>query len=720
MSAELSRRDFLKASATVTGGLSLAFWLPGTAEAINTDQFKPNAFIKIEADNSVTVISKHLEMGQGVYTGLATIVAEELDADWSQIKIEGAPADARRYNNLHWGPAQGTGGSSSIANSYMQLRQAGATARAMLVSAAAEAWKVPAEAITVERGTLSHPPSGKKAKFGDFVSQALRQPVPEKVALKDPKDFKLIGKHAPRKDSRAKTTGRARYTQDVKMPGLQTALVIHPPRFGSKVKSFDASAAKPMKGVFDVVQIPSGIAVLAKDFWTAKQARDQVKVEWDDSNAMTQGTAELLAEYRELAKQDGLVAPGKRGDVDAALAKAAKVINAEFLFPYLAHAAMEPMNCVVKLSADQCEVWNGEQLHTGDQYALAQITGLKPEQIKINMLFAGGSFGRRANPVSDYVREAASIAKAIDGKAPVKLVWTREDDMRGGHYRPFYLHALSVGLDERGQPIAWKQRIVGQSIMAGTPFESFAVKNGIDSTSVEGAANLAYGIANLQVDLHSPKHAVPVQWWRSVGHTHTGFSTEVMIDMAAHAASLDPVAYRLALLQDHPRHSAVLKLAADKAGWTKPLAPGKAGEKRGRGVAVHESFNTVVAQVAEITVKADGSFKVDRVVCAVDCGVVINPDNVRAQMEGGIGFGLGAALHDAITLKAGAPEQSNFHDYPALRINEMPQIEVHIIPSTTNPTGVGEPGVPPIAPAVANALAAATGKRVFELPMGRG
>ncbi|MGH8744440.1 MAG: xanthine dehydrogenase family protein molybdopterin-binding subunit, partial [Burkholderiales bacterium] len=424
-----------------------------------------------------------------------------------------------------------------------------------------------------------------------------------------------------------------------------------------------------------------------------------------------------LSQYKELAKLPGLVAR-KDGDSDAAFAGAAKKLDAAFEFPYLAHAAMEPMNCVVRLSKSGCEVWNGEQFQTVDQMSVANVLGLKPEQVQLHMLYAGGSFGRRANPHSDYLVEAANIVKAIEGRAPVKLVWTREDDTRAGYYRPMYYHEIKAGLDAKGNIMAWRHRIVGQSILTGTPMEAMLVKNGVDATSVEGAANLPYEIPNLMVDLHSPQVGVPVQWWRSVGSTHTAFSTETFIDDVAHLAGADPVAFRMALLKKHPRHAGVLQLATEKAGWNAPLAPSRDGEKRGRGVAVHESFNSFVAQVAEVTVKPDGSFYVDRVVCAVDCGIAINPDVIRAQMEGGIGYGLAAALHGAITLTDGKVDQSNFHDYPVLRIREMPSVEVHIVPSNEKPTGVGEPGVPPIAPAVVNALYMATGKRIRQLPIG--
>lgn len=606
-----------------------------------------------------------------------------------------------------------------MANSWEQLRKAGAAGRAMLVSAAARRWKVGAARIVVRDGVVSHRASGRKASFGALALDAARETVPTELKLKDPKDFRLIGKQAGRKDSAAKTDGSARFTQDVFLPGMLVAVVAHPPLFGAKVKSFDASKAKAVKGVVDVVQIPQGVAVLANDTWSAKKGRDALSVSWDESTAFKLGSDEIFARYKELAKTPGLVAK-QTGDAGNAFAGAAKVISAAYDFPYLAHAAMEPMNCVIRLDADGCEVWNGEQLHTGDQHGLAQVLSLKPEQVKINMLYAGGSFGRRACKDSDYVLEAAQIVKAINGRSsvtpPVKLVWLREDDMRAGYYRPLFHHALEAALDGSGKLIGWKHRLVGQSILVGSPFEKMLVKDGIDGVSVEGAADLPYAIPNLTVDLHTPTDiGVPVLWWRSVGSSHTAYSTEVFLDEVAAAMGKDPLALRLELLAGHPRHAGVLKLAADKAGWGQPLKAA-AGERRGRGVAVHESFKSYVAQVAEVTVGKDGSVKVDRIVCAVDCGTAINPDNIRSQVEGAVGFALSAALHGEITLKEGRVEQGNFDSYPPLRINQMPAVEVHIVPSTAAPTGIGEPGVPPTAPAVANAIAAATGKYLRRMP----
>lgn len=460
---------------------------------------------------------------------------------------------------------------------------------------------------------------------------------------------------------------------------------------------------------------PGGVAVLAKDTWSAKKGRDALTVEWDESQAIKLGTEQMLEKYRELAKSPGAVAL-RSGDADRAIGSAARTTEASYDFPYLAHAPMEPMNCVVRLDKDGCEIWNGEQMHTVDQQALAKLFGISVEKVRINMLYAGGSFGRRASKDSDYILEAAYIVKAINGRAPVKLVWMREDDMRGGYYRPMFHHQLSAGLDDQGKLVGWRHRLVGQSILAGSPFAA-GIKNGVDRVSVEGAVNLPYAVPDMLVDLHSPEDGMPVHWWRSVGSTHTAFSTECFIDELAQAAGKDPVAWRLSMLDKHPRHAAVLKLAAEKAGWGTPLPQDKAGQRRGRGVAVHESFRTIVAEVAEVTVKDDGSYRVDRVVCAVDCGIAINPDIVRAQVEGSVGFALSAAMYGAITLTEGKVDQSNFHDYQPIRIAEMPRVEVHILPSGGNPTGIGEPAVPPLAPALANALAAATGKRVRKLPI---
>lgn len=710
------RRTFIQASAVLGAGLTLSFYLPFgisrvmAGEADKKVAWEPNAFLRIATDGEVTVIAKHLEMGQGIHTGLATLVAEELDADWTRVKVEGAPANASLYKNLAWGPAQGTGQSTSLANSFEQMRQAGAIARAMLVAAAAEAWGVPSAEIAVRDGVLSHP-SGRKAGIGAFADAASYLSVPENVTLKDPATFRLIGKRISRKDNSAKLTGSAVYTADMKLPGMLTALVAHAPRFGAKVKSFDATQAKAIKGVVDVVQIPTGVAVLAEGFWPARKGRDALRIEWDESGAMQEGTAEILERFHVLADQPGQVVR-QEGDTAGTLKTVAKKLQADYTLPYLAHAAMEPMDCVIARNGDGCELWHGEQMQTLTQLKMSAVMGVKLNNVKINMLLAGGSFGRRGNPVADYQTEAAHILKAIQGRVPVKLLWTREDDMRAGFYRPLNVHRLEAGLDASGKLVAWHQRIVGQSILADTPLQPVLVQNGIDPMSVEGARAIPYGIPNLQLELHTAKTQVPVLWWRSVGHTHTAFAIESFIDELAVAAGKDPVEFRRGMLADQPRLLKVMELAADRAGWGKPMP-----KNSGRGIAVHQSFNTYVAQVAEVRVEADNTIRVERVVCAVDCGMAVNPNIIEAQMQGGIGFGLSAALNGAISIDGGRVKQSNFHDYPVLRMDQMPLVEVHIVPSAEAPTGVGEPGVPPIAPAVCNAIYAATGKRIRSLPV---
>ena len=718
--SSLTRRQFLELTTLAGSGLTLGVLLPGCSSAgPGAGTAAPAAplempFVRIAPDNTVTVISKHLEAGQGVWTGLPAIVAEELDASWEQMRVESAPARVPEYGNLAMGgKIQLTGGSTAIANSWEQLRQAGATARAMLVAAAAQQWGVPAAEVTVSEGVVAHGASGHKASFGELAGSAAKQPVPAKVTLKDPASFKLIGREKlPRLDARAKSTGTQQYAIDVRLPGMMTAVVARPPRFGAKVKSFDAARAKAVAGVVDVVEIPRGVAVVARDLWSAKKGREALSVTWDESAAEKRGTAQLMKEFRALARGKEAVIAAEAGDAEKALKHAVHRIDGEFEFPYLAHATMEPLTAVCSLGADKCEIWSGCQFQTLDQGTAAAITGLKPEQVVIYTLAAGGTFGRRATPDSDFTSEVVSIAKATGGKYPVRLIWTREDDITGGRYRPLNYHRVEAGIDKDGR-VAWRQRIVGQSIMAGTPFEAMMMKNGLDPTAVGGHAGEEYDLDHVHVSWTQPKVGVPVLWWRSVENTHTAYSKEVIIDELAQAAGEDPVAFRLKFLGKHPRHVAALKLAADKAGWDQPFPKDKG---RGRGVAVHESFGTVVAQVAEVTVSGD-KITVDRVVCAVDCGIAVTPDVVRAQMQSAIGYGLSAALLGKITLTDGHVDQSNFHQYQVLRLADMPRaVEVYIVPSTNAPSGVGEPGTPPIAPAVANAVRAATGIRLHTLP----
>jgi isoquinoline 1-oxidoreductase beta subunit len=675
------------------------------------ETFAFNPFVRISTSGVVTVIAKHLESGQGIYTGLATLLAEELDADWRRVRVESAPADETRYNNLLFGPIQATGGSTSIANSYEQYRRAGAAARAMFVAAAAKAWRIPAGEIEVNKGIVSHPKSGRQATFGALVRRAAGMKPPAKVQLKDPGAFRLIGRQDVRLDIVSKVQGTARFAMDVRLPGMLTAVVARPPVFGGRVASFSAQKALAVSGVSAVVEIPSGVAVVADDTWAAIQGRESLEIQWDEGEAETRGTPELLGEYQALLDTPGASARNV-GDAAAAISGAVDILEATFSFPYLAHAPMEPLNCVVRLSDDGCEIWAGDQFQTVDQANAAAAAGCDPRQVRIHTLYAGGSFGRRANPPSDYIVEGVHVAKGIDGRAPVHLVWTREDDLRGGFYRPMFVHRVRAGLDDRGRPVTWHHRIVGQSLAADTPFEGAMVTDGIDAASVEGVVDMPYDIPNLAVELHSPAVGVPVLWWRSVGHSHTAFVVEAFIDELAAAAGQDPVAFRRALLAGRPRHLGVLDLAALKAGWGAPLPSGW-----GRGIAVHQSFDTFVAQVAEVSVSDDGAFRVERVVCAVDCGRAVNPGIIRAQMEGGIGFGLSAAWEEAVTLDGGRVQQSNFDTYRLLRFDRMPAVEVHIVPSDEAPTGVGEPCVPPVAPAVANALFAATGRRFRQLPL---
>ncbi len=713
---DLSRRSLLKGAGALVIGMTLP--QAGRAQSGAAQVFRPggdavfapNAFVRIAADDSVTVLVKHIEFGQGPFTGLATLVAEELDADWDQMRAEHAPADARLYANLAFG-MQGTGGSTAIANSYEQMRKAGATARAMLVQAAASSWKVPAGEITVEKGVLRHA-SGKQGRFGEFAEAASRLQAPTEVKLKEPAQFRLIGKEGAvkRLDSQGKSTGKTQFTIDIRTPEMLTVVVARPPRFGGKVASFDASEAKKIKGVVDVQQISSGVAVYATGMWPALKGREALKVSWDESAAEKRGSRELVAEYRRLARTPGLTA-GKHGDAEATLAKAEKVIEAEYLFPYLAHAPMEPLDGYLEWNAQGALARFGSQLQTGDHQAIARVLGLAPEKVQIETMLSGGSFGRRAQPTMELAVELAEAAKAIGPNKPVKLVRTREDDLAGGYYRPLFLHRMR-GAVKDGKITAWSSAIVGQSFLKGSPFEAM-IKDGIDPVMVEGASKLPYEVADFRCDLHTVEVGVPTLWWRSVGHTHTGYAVECFIDQLLQEAGQDPVAGRLALMGKHPRLANVLRAVADLAKWN---GPGPV-DGRARGIGVVESFSSYVAQIAEVSLGADGEPKVHKVWCAVDCGVAVNPDIIRAQMEGGIGFGLGHALYGEITLDAGKPVQLNFDSYRSLRIHEMPEVEVRIVPSTEKPTGVGEPGVPPIGPAVANALARLGRERPRALPM---
>jgi isoquinoline 1-oxidoreductase beta subunit len=709
--AMVGRREFIRTGAAIGGGLLVSLYTPlsnglGSALSAAEKDVALNAFVRIGTDESVTVIAAHSEMGQGVYTSLPMLLNEELQADWSKIRVEAAPVD-KVYNHPVFG-MQMTGGSTTSPAEWERYRKMGATARVMLIEAAAKQWSVEASSCRVEKGYVVHAATNRRASYGSLANAAAQLTPPANVPLKNPKEFTLVGKPTRRLDTPSKVNGTAQFGLDVIVPGMLTAVVARPPVFGGKVAKLDSTAALKVPGVKAVQQVPSGVAVIADRFWPAKLGREKLVIEWDLGPNAGLSTEKMLHDFAEAALKPGAIAK-KTGDPEAALKTAAKTISAEYDVPYLAHAMMEPLNCVVDLRADSCEIWTGTQFETVDRASAAQVAGLPPEKVQIHTTLLGGGFGRRANPNSDFVVEAVHVAKAA--KAPVKVVWTREDDLRGGWYRPMWHDRFVAGLDANGDPIAWTHTIVGQSIMQGTLFESFTIKDGVDSTSVEGAADLLYGLPNLQVDLHTPKIGVPVQWWRSVGHSHTGFSVEAFFDEVAHAGGKDPYELRRKLLANQPRMKAVLELAAQNANWGSKLPPGV-----GRGIATHFSFDSYVAQVVEASVEK-GAVKVHRVVCAVDCGLVINPDTVKAQMEGGIIFGLTAALKTEITLKDGRVQQGNFHDYQMLRIFESPEIEVHIVPSGENPTGVGEPGVPPVAPALANAIFSATGKRVRRLPI---
>jgi isoquinoline 1-oxidoreductase beta subunit len=711
----------LVVSAATAGGALLVGCSPANLLSIGADDshFGPfGPFVRIDSDGVVTVVSKHIEMGQGNHAGLAAMVAEELDADWDKVKVAQAPANTKVYANLGMG-FQGTGGSSAIANSWPQLRTVGAATRAMFVTAAADRWKVPAAEITVKNSVVSHP-SGKSASFGELVADAAKVTPPKTPALKDPKAFTLIGTdRVRRKDAFAKSRGQAQFTQDVHLPRMLTAMVAHSPRFGGKLKSFDAAEARKVPGVTDVFEIPTGVAVVAANTYAARQGRDALKVVWNDDKAERRSSDAIFASYHALASgqaqpsgdlkwrvfdNHGLNASGGTATPPAG----GKVVEASFDFPYLAHATMEPMNCVAEIGGGKNKLTFGSQIPSMDQLNTAMIVGALPGSVQIDTLFAGGSYGRRANFKSDYVSECVHIAKRVGGGRPVKLVWTREDDMTAGYYRPMVHHAVSVTLDADGFPAHWRHRVVTQSIMKGSPIGG----GKLDESAVEGVMGSPYLKATPAVDgqvllADSP---VTVLWWRSVGATHTAFVMEHMVDQLARAAGKDPVDYRRALYAKagDKRRLAVLDLACEKAGpaptagWT-------------RGVAVHECFGTAIAQIAEVKL-VDGAPKVGRVVTAVDCGIAISPDQVAAQMEGGTCFGLSAAMFGRVTLRDGFVEQKNFDGYRVLRMTDAPTVETYILPSTARPSGIGEPGTPVIAPAVANALLAITGKPTRSLP----
>ena len=709
MEINTSRRNFLKTSALAGGGLMIGFMIPGASRfAQAAVVFKPNAFLRITADNQVTVICGLSEMGQGVHTAIPMLIAEELEADWSKIKVEQAPADPA-FANPFLG-FQATGGSSSVRTSWEPMLKAGAAAREMLIAAAAQTWHANKADCHAEKGLVIHK-SGKKLSYGQLAARAAAQPVPVDIKLKEAKNFKIVGKGAKRLDTPAKLNGTAVFGMDVRLPGMLTAVVARAPVAGGRVASFNADKARAMPGVKHVVQIGSGVAAVADGYWNAKKARDALEVKWDDGPAASLSSAGIRKTFGDLAEQAGTVGL-TRGDTNAALAGAVKKIEAVYETPYLAHACMEPMNCTASVKADSVEIWGSVQAPGLLQAVLSQVAGVKPEQVKVNTTLLGGGFGRRFG--LDFAIDAVLTSKAVG--APVHVVFPREDDIQGHHYRPAAVAKFQATLDAAGNPLVMRVHAVCPSISdAGhMPYDANGLKllKGVDGFSVEGLTEWPYATANLQVEWTKNEPPVGVWFWRSVGHSQNIFFVEGFIDELAAAAGKDPYEYRRALLAQNPRYKGVLELAATQAGWGKPLPAG-----HGRGIAVAQSFGSYTAEVAEVSVATDGKVKIHRVVCAVDCGLTVNPDIIKRQMESAIVFGLSAALFGEITLKDGKVQQSNFDNYPVLRMNEMPKVEVHIVASTQAPGGVGEPGLPPAAPAVANAIFAATGKRIRKLPL---
>lgn len=702
------RRRFLKISAAAGGGLLIGFSImpqhaPRATAGEAAAPFAPNAWLRIDTDGQVTILVASSEMGQGVMTAIPMLVAEELNADWAKVKAEMAPAKPD-YFNPSFG-AQATGGSTAVRAYWAPVREAGAVAREMLVAAAAETWGVSEQACRAENGEVIHGASGRRLSYGALAVKAATLDVPDVVFLKEPDEFQLLGKPMPRVDAPAKVDGSAVFGQDVRVAGMLTATVLRCPVFGGKLKTLDARNTKKIKGVRGVLEIPSGVAVVADGFWPARRGRDALKVTWDEGPNANLDSAEISRRLKEATRDPGTVAR-QEGDPEKAFAKAAKTVHAEYEVPYLAHACMEPMNCTAHVRKDDCDVWVPTQAQTSTQRTAAEITGLEPESIQVHTTFLGGGFGRRSE--QDFIADAVQLSKAMD--APVQVLWTREDDLQHDYYRPATYNRFSAALDAEGVPVAWRHDIAGPSIFSRVV--PHAVEGGIDRTSVEGAANIPYAIPNIEVTYTIVDPGVPVGFWRSVGSSQNAYVTESFMDELAAAGGKDPVELRQRLLSEKPRHRGVLELAADKAGWGQDLPEGCY-----RGIAVAESFGSFVAQVAEISIDNDGAVRVDRVVCAVDCGMTVNPDTIEAQMQSGIVYGLTAALMGEITINKGHVVQNNFNDYPILRMDQMPKIEVHIVKSEQLPGGVGEPGTPPIAPAVTNAVFAATGTPLRRLPI---
>lgn len=708
----MNRRNFIQSGAILGGGLLISFKIPiankfaALNEAANERPFAPNAFLNIGTDNTITVVLSHVEMGQGIWTTLPMLLAEELDVDLDQITVKHGGAD-KALNHTVYG-VQITGGSTTTWSEFDRYRNAGATARILLTQAAAKRSGVDIQNCKTEKGTVIA--GDKKFTYGELAVEASLLPVPDKIILRSKQDWKYIGKSTNRLDSAVKTNGKAIFGIDTQFPGLLTAVVAHAPVFGGKVKSFDATKARSIPGVRQIVEIPTGIAVIADHYYAAQLGRKALQVTWEHGKGAELSTVKQSAAYKKLAATDGLTAQ-KKGDAKLGLSKSAKTFKAEYTFPYLAHAAMEPLNCTVKIENGSCEIWTGTQMPALEQATAAKILGFAPEKITVNVPFLGGGFGRRATPAADFVSEAVHIAKACE--KPVKMVWSREDDMKAGHYRPFVVHNVSGGVDKKGMPVAWRHNIVGQSIMKAAAPAFGEPKDPIDVTSVEGVMGSPYlnSVPDHFVGLHNTEEVVPVLWYRSVGHTHTAYVMETMMDELAHSAKIDPVEYRRGLFKAHPRHLAALDLVAEKGNWKKVLPKG-----RFKGVAVNEAFGSYVATIAEVSIE-NGQAKVHKIDCAIDCGLAVNPEGVKSQTESGIVFGLTMALYGELSIENGALMQNNFYDYRIARMHECPEINVYIVESEGKMGGAGECAVPPTAPAIANAIFAATGKRIYDLPL---
>ncbi|HXM34315.1 MAG TPA: xanthine dehydrogenase family protein molybdopterin-binding subunit [Pyrinomonadaceae bacterium] len=717
----LNRRSFLRVSAAAAGGLlvSLYFDLPAAMregrQTPTPKVYPPDAFVHIRPDGKIVIQVNRLEFGQGVHTSLPMILADEMDADWSQVEAQLAPA-ADAYKDPHYG-IQMVGGSGSIAHSFQQYRELGAKARAMLVSTAADRWRVSPDQCRTANSVV-YGPGDQSASYAELAHDAARQAVPNKVSLKNPSEFRLIGKKVRRLDSRAKCDGSQKFGLDLDLPGMKLAVVAHPPVFGGRVKSIDDGETRKMGGVLEVFEIPlvkgSGVAVVADRFWTAKQARDRLKIDWDLSGIELANSSDLFTKYKEMANTPGNVAIARGDNKALDQIAASNRIIAEYEFPYLAHTPMEPLNATIRFDGDRAEAWVPSQFQTFDQMAIAEVLGLKPEQVSFHTEFAGGGFGRRAALDSHVQREAAQIAKRVRG-TPVKLIWSREDDVRGGYYRPMHVHRVEIGIGSDGMPLAWRHVVVGQSIVVGTQFEGLIMKNGVDETAVEGTADTSYSIPNFHVSAHHPTVNVPVLWWRSVGHTHNAFVMETLIDELATRAKVDPIAYRRKLLKADAGklHRALDLMDERSAAWRTKLPKGHA-----LGISCHESFGTAVACAVDVSIENKRP-KIHRVTVALDPGIAVNPLTIESQFQAGVAFGVTQLMaKGAITLKDGRVEQRNFDGYTPPYIVDAPvTVDVHIVPSTEPPTGCGEPPVPVISPAVVNALAKLTGKRYRSLPL---